>query len=138
MVRYKGFTLIELMIVVATVAILAAVAIPNYQTFVIKGKRAEGKAFALDIVARQERHFTQNSRFAGALTGTGAAALDMPSSTSENGYYTGSITLANENTTFVISVDPTFTDTDCETLTVSNTGERDIDGGSLSSDECWR
>ncbi len=137
----NGFTLIELMIVVAIVSILAAVAVPSYQQYVLSGKRAEGKAFALDIASRQERHFTQNSRYASTLNGTASAIiLGMNSNTSENGQYTGRMALGTGNTSYVITVDPTFTDDECDNLTLSNTGQRgakNVTTGSIVND-CWR
>ncbi len=59
----KGFTLIELMIVVAIVGILAAVAYPSYQDSIIKTKRAEGRAALMEIMQQQERYYTQNNTY---------------------------------------------------------------------------
>lgn len=133
----SGFTLIELMVVVGIVAILAAVAVPSYQAYILSGKRAEGRAFALDIASRQERHFTQFSRYAGGLTGGGAANLTMASANSENGEYAGSVALGAGNTSYTITVDPTFPDTECENLTLTNTGVRG-ETGTGDVDDCWR
>jgi type IV pilus assembly protein PilE len=129
----QGFTLIELMIVVAIVAILAAVAVPSYQAYVESGRRAEGKAFALDIASRQERFWTQNSTYADTLTGTCGTCLNMPAATSENGYYSGATTGGN---TFTITVTPTPADSKCGALTLTNTGVRG--SGSGTAAECWR
>lgn len=62
----RGFTLIELMITVAIVAILAAIAIPSYQDSVWKGKRAEAKAAILKALQAEERYYTQNNRYVDA------------------------------------------------------------------------
>lgn len=59
----KGFTLIELMVVVAIVAILAAVAYPSYQDSVIKTKRAEARAALMQIMQQQERLYSQNNAY---------------------------------------------------------------------------
>src|SRR5690606_15122717 len=56
----RGFTLLELMITVVVVAILASVAYPSYTDFVVRSKRAEGKAALLDAAQALERHFTNN------------------------------------------------------------------------------
>jgi type IV pilus assembly protein PilE len=135
----NGFTLIELMIVVAIVSILAAVAVPSYQQYVLSGKRAEGKAFALDIASRQERHFTQNSRYAGTLSGTASAIiLGMNSDTSENDIYTAVVTQLNGTATFLITLTPAIPDSTCGALTLTNTGDRDKVGGTGTAAECWR
>lgn len=64
--RNKGFTLIELMIVVAIVAILAAVAIPSYQDSVAKSRRADAKGALEGLAQSMERFFTANNTYLGA------------------------------------------------------------------------
>lgn len=58
--KSKGFTLIELMVVVAIVAILAAIALPSYQEQVRKSRRAQARADLAEIVQGLERSFTVN------------------------------------------------------------------------------
>jgi type IV pilus assembly protein PilE len=61
--RSRGFTLIELMIVVAIIAILASLAYPAYTGAILKGKRAQGRTAVLDLLQQQERYFTQNGSY---------------------------------------------------------------------------
>jgi type IV pilus assembly protein PilE len=133
--KHSGFSLIELMVVVVIIGILASVAIPSYTAYVENGRRAEGKAFALDIASRQERHYTNFSRYAGSLTGSDNASLGMASLSSENSAYSGVITLANGNTTYTIELTPAITDATCGVLTLTNTGARNSGTGVA---ECWR
>lgn len=66
--RQRGFTLIEMMIVVAIVAIIAAIALPSYQDYVRRGQRTEAIAALNDLQLRQEQFRTNNPTFNLAMT----------------------------------------------------------------------
>jgi len=74
--RFRGFTLIELMVVVAIVAILAAVGYPSYQSHVAKGQRSAGQQFLADIAQRQEQYLLDRRQYATTL-GAGATGLGL-------------------------------------------------------------
>ena len=77
--RQSGVTLLELMIVVVVIAILTAIAFPNYRDFVDRAKRNEAKALLLEIAQNQERFYLQNSTY-GTLAQLGyATPLDTDS-----------------------------------------------------------
>ena len=72
----RGFTLIEVMIVVAIIAILAAIALPSYQQQIIKSNRAAAKGQMLDIANREQQYLFANRVYATkALLETGGYAL---------------------------------------------------------------
>jgi type IV pilus assembly protein PilE len=138
--KHSGFSLIELMVVVVIIGILASIAVPSYTAYVENGRRAEGKSFALDIASRQERHFTQYSRYAESLTATDETGLGMLNDDSENAAYKAEVDVDNGNTTYVMTLIPAITDAECDELTLSNTGQRGANGvvtGAIVS-SCWR
>ena len=122
----KGFTLIEVMIVVAIIGILAAIAYPSYDEYVKRGNRTEGQAFLQDVAARQERYFSQNNEYADT-----AAKLNV-STGSETGKYT--LTIATSDG-YTLTATQQFNDTKCGNLTLNALG---VKGAGGSVDECWR
>jgi len=90
MKKQRGFTLLELMIVVAIIAILATIALTNYTNQTRKSRRAEAKQVLNDLILKQEKWRLNNATYGTMTNLTGAATL-----TSANGYYTvGAITYA--------------------------------------------
>jgi len=67
-----GFTLVELMITVAIVAILASIAIPSYRQYIIRGKRSAAKAVMMDIAIREQQFLLANRVYADKLTLVGS------------------------------------------------------------------
>jgi type IV pilus assembly protein PilE len=86
----RGFTLVELMIVLAVGALLAAIALPAYQDQVRRTRRTDGTAMLLEVAQAQERWRTRNHTFAGSMTALNYAS---DSQASHGGFYNVSITV---------------------------------------------
>lgn len=128
-----GFTLIELMIVVAIVAILAAVALPSYQDSVRKSRRSDGFTSLTKLAIEQEKYRVSNTAYASALTDFNP---DFPA-TSDDGYYALSITASGANN-FTLSASGASSsqsaDTGCVTLTLTNNAGVTTKGPA----NCWQ
>lgn len=119
--RQRGFTLIELMIVVAIIGVIAAIAYPSYQDYVRRGHRANAQAYLLDLAQRQHQVLAESRTYK-----TSAAALGIPAPASVSSKYTVSFTVTNTPPTFTITAKPIATGAmagDPE-LTITDTGAR--------------
>ncbi|AZN62880.1 pilus assembly protein PilE [Acinetobacter johnsonii] len=76
--QQKGFTLIELMIVVAVIAILAAIAYPSYQEYVRRTKRVDMQGTLLDIATKIQRYKIANFKVTGATANDVGIATSYP------------------------------------------------------------
>lgn len=117
--KRNGFTLIELMITVAIIAILASIAYPSYQQYIIRSKRSAAQAQMMDIANRQQQFLLANRSYAtkDALTASGYA---LPAEVAANYGYT--ITLQDPTSTQV----PSFLLTFSPTSTGSQRGDGDL------------
>jgi type IV pilus assembly protein PilE len=149
-----GFTLIEVMIVVAIIAILAAIAYPSYMDQVRKSRRADAEGALMGFAGAMERHFTQTGGYcdaggAGGANSCGGAANDTGSPSiyatqspldGDTKYYDLTINAATA-TTYTLHATPTGSQAidHCGTLTLANTGQKGITGQDVGYawQDCW-
>lgn len=132
----RGFTLIELMIAVAIVAILVAIAYPAYDDSVRKARRGQAKADMAELAQLAERWHTVNNTYVGFWASVPSSQKVSPRTGGTVAYNLGQVETAN---TFTITATPTggqTKDTRCGTLTLNQAGQKTKSGsGSLA--DCW-
>lgn len=134
----KGFTLIELMIVVAIITIISAIAIPAYSDYVTRSKRADAKTTLITVQLAQEKYRTSNIDYA-TLSDLGLSD-PIPS---PDGYYTVTVTAAS-TATYTLEATPTADQIDpvCAKFILSQTASGIVESvtGSANAtpDTCWK
>lgn len=137
-----GFTLIELMIVVAVVAILAAIALPAYQKQIMQSRRTSAKTALFDVTSREEKLYSVTNQYSSTLTDLGYTAtttLSVPSSSAA--YYsvqvnlTGTTTPGTNYTAVAKPINSQSGDA-CGSYSVTDLGVESNSGGSQTTG-CW-
>lgn len=118
--RQHGFTLIELIITVAVIALLAAIALPSYTQYVIRSKRSAAQAAMMDIANRQQQFLLANRSYADNAA-LAASGYTLPSEVSSN--YSYSITVSTTAVPgFTITLTPTGSQASDGALSLNNQG----------------
>ncbi|MGB1950274.1 MAG: type IV pilin protein [Marinobacter sp.] len=152
----QGFTLIELMIVVAIVGILAAIAYPSYRDSVMKTQRTDAMTSLSRLAAAQERYYTRQSPATYAadfrtLLGDSSIASGTTTITTDEGYY--NVTLANGScsatvagatvyscfslTAQPVAGGPQASDNDCWKMVQTQVGKSAFDKSGTAASDCW-
>jgi len=140
--RHSGFSLIELMIVVALMAILATLATQSYRRYTLRANRTDAKSVLLQIQVAQEKYFLQNNSYVTTLANIAAAppaGLGVPVNAGTGATLSGNYTIAftaatpTSYTITATAVGGQAADTTCPTLSVDQSGQKTP--GPPSS--CW-
>ncbi len=143
--RARGFTLIEVMIVVAIIAILSAIVYPSYIRYVVRSNQQAARSMLYAVADRQEQFFLDNKSYAADLSTLGYdddtiyLGRDGQLAGVDEEDLTYSLEVANSSaTTWTIEAEPLGTqadrDTQCATLSLTSSDQRDASG---DGDKCW-
>ena len=132
----KGFTLIEVMVVVAIVGILSAIAYPSYTEYIARGHRAEARANLLQAAQWMERAATANGTYPTASSAASAIAA-LEAQLKMDRY---SIKVDSTNgSSYTLTAAPKGAQLKdkCGSYTLTQSGKRDVASATLSVAECW-
>ena len=139
-----GFTLIELMVVLAIVSLLVVLVFPAFQQYVVRGKRAQAQAALLQLMQQQERYYTQNGFYlAFSAAAAGPFTWWSGSTAAHSAYEIRGSACAQQTLAQCVMltalpgtdlVDPAFKDAECATLTLDSAGRRRASG---PAPRCW-
>ena len=126
----RGFTLIELMIVVAVIAILAGIGFPSYRAYVTKGSRAACQGELLQLAGVQEKIFLNSTAYAtsvtAAYTGNATGGMGKTTGRCDDNKYTLSLTVPGGAQSFTLTATPVSGSTQASdgNLSVASDGTR--------------
>ncbi len=152
--RSRGFTLVELMVVVVIATILLSIAVPSYMSQIQRGRRVQAKTALLDLAGREERYMSTaatGSNYTNVPANLGYTAWNQPIG---DGYYTVTVCAvgpgmnANCNPSnqaapaFVVTanaIGSQINDTQCQSFSVDNTGTQWAfdNNGNPTTAICW-
>lgn len=144
--RSSGFTLIELMITVAIIAIIASIALPSYRNYILKANRAAAKTTLVELQARQDGYYVDRRRYASTLTALGypanpswiSAAGEPDTEEMDRSIYRIELSAVTTNG-YRLEAIPVGSQTDderCGTLSVIASGRKQASGS--DGVDCWR
>lgn len=138
--KIRGFTLIELMIVVLIIAVLAMIAIPGYQKYVTRATRTKATRALTSLAGMEERYFYSNNKYTSALSDLGITAPYCVDNCTDSRYYT--ITIPSASTTsYLLQATPggvqATQDTDCGNLTLNRAGVKAASKDPSNTKRCW-
>ncbi|WP_049721179.1 type IV pilin protein [Gilvimarinus polysaccharolyticus] len=131
MKKEKGFTLIEVMIVVAIIGIIAVIAVPSYLDNIRRANRADATTSLTNVAHQMQRCYTLNNSYTGCPS--------IGTRTSDEDFYTIVVALTDAGAGYTATATPAKTpqtgDSDCASLTLNNLGQKSASPD--SEGRCW-
>jgi type IV pilus assembly protein PilE len=125
----NGFTLLELLLVIACIGILVAISYPLYKKPMAQARRTEAKLALLDLADHMEQYYLEHQS---SYLDADLKKFNLPKKTKQ-GYYTLDIPILTQHE-YLLRARANFDDQECPTLTLNQQGRKNLLG---SSDKCW-
>jgi type IV pilus assembly protein PilE len=119
MKKTRGFTLIEVMVVVTIIGILVAIAFPSYQNYLRKGRRAQAQSYLMEVTNAQQQYLLDARSYAPDVT-----TLKKPTPTDVSNFYAIAIAVAGPPPSFTVTATPSGAQAVDGTLTIDSTGAK--------------
>lgn len=140
----RGFTLIEVMIVVAIIGLLAVVGLPSYQSYIAKGHRADARGQLLQASQFMQRFYAANDQYEYDRA-SNPVADQMPAALKRSpadGTKLYQLTISAAVGSYTLTMAPVagskMASDECGAFTLTSTGVRGISGSASLKDSCWR
>lgn len=141
----RGFTLIELMVVVAIVGIITAVALPSYRSYIARAKRADARTQLLQAAQFMQRFYAANDKYDADRAGTsninGERVPDALKNSPADGPAVYNLTVLASSTAYTLTMVPLVTGSmasdACGSFQLTSVGVRSVTG-TASRDTCWK
>ena len=135
--KVKGFSLVELMVVIAIIGIISAIALPSFDRYMKKGRRADAKVGLSKVADKQERYYLQNN-----IYGSDTSKLGLTNPwISDEGFYSIVVDSGADASGFTLTAtaqDAQLKDLDCQTMSLSSTGAKTATAGTGGdATTCW-